>query len=345
MPPKAQPSLNREDMTQAPEGVDPHDLITIRSSADAEAARLNLVQLIWGRRTLPDKLPAVESSSIGEHLIEELDPLVERVETLVVILDAGMVTRAFHFIPRSGNGNVVILHDGHDDSVLQRTHEIEELMRHGYAVIAFSMPLVPPNSQPDLTLPTGETIRLQHHDQLAFLTPDHENLVRYFLEPIIQVVNFIERETEYRHISMSGISGGGWTTVMAAAIDPRISASVPIAGSFPIYLRALNDRDWGDLEQTLPAIYSRIGYLDLYVLGSEGCGRRQVQIFYEHDPCCFAGRAGSSYEAAVQDAVESIGPGTFEVRIDSRFREHAISPYALEAALDAFAESNAARCP
>ena len=34
-----------------------------------------------------------------------------------------------------------------------------------------------------------------------------------------------------RHIIMAGLSGGGWTTTISAAIDPRITLSMPIAGS------------------------------------------------------------------------------------------------------------------
>jgi PhoPQ-activated pathogenicity-related protein len=38
---------------------------------------------------------------------------------------------------------------------------------------------------------------------------------------------------KYKHIVMAGLSGGGWTTTIAAAIDPRIQLSIPIAGSIP----------------------------------------------------------------------------------------------------------------
>jgi hypothetical protein len=37
----------------------------------------------------------------------------------------------------------------------------------------------------------------------------------------------------YKHIVMAGLSGGGWTTTISAAIDPRITLSMPIAGSMP----------------------------------------------------------------------------------------------------------------
>eukprot|EP01043_Picozoa_sp_COSAG02_P103688 COSAG02_NODE_39697_length_414_cov_0.596825_2_plen_47_part_01 len=44
-------------------------------------------------------------------------------------------------------------------------------------------------------------------------------------------VNYAKNVLRYKHIVMVGISGGGWTTTVSAAIDPRIELSMPIAGS------------------------------------------------------------------------------------------------------------------
>ena len=45
---------------------------------------------------------------------------------------------------------------------------------------------------------------------------------------------------------MMGKSGGGWTTTLAAALDPRISFSAPIAGSIPPGQRHGPGADRGD---------------------------------------------------------------------------------------------------
>ena len=63
-----------------------------------------------------------------------------------------------------------------------------------------------------------------------------EAALRYFLEPAYLTVNFAKAQgTEW--IYMAGLSGGGWSTTFAAAIDKRIAASFPIAGSTPCALR------------------------------------------------------------------------------------------------------------
>ena len=41
----------------------------------------------------------------------------------------------------------------------------------------------------------------------------------------------------YEDVYLAGLSGGGWSTTFAAAIDPRIVASFPIAGSVPCEMR------------------------------------------------------------------------------------------------------------
>ena len=49
-------------------------------------------------------------------------------------------------------------------------------------------------------------------------------------------VNFAKAQG-YSKIVMVGLSGGGWTTTVAAGLDPRIDLSIPIAGSLPFAMR------------------------------------------------------------------------------------------------------------
>ena len=66
------------------------------------------------------------------------------------------------------------------------------------------------------------------------LKGDHP--LRYFIEPVVLTANWAVAQG-YADINMAGLSGGGWTTTVAAAIDKRITASFPIAGSVPCSLR------------------------------------------------------------------------------------------------------------
>ena len=120
---------------------------------------------------------------------------------------------------------------------------------------------------------------------------------------------------------MVGLSGGGWTTVVYAAIDPRIQRSYPIAGSVPEHLRGVVPKSQGDFEQTLPGL--AVGYLDLYVMATSG-GREQIQLFNRQDPCCFSGDLPYTYRDVVRREAVALG-GWFDVVV-SQHDAHDLSP-------------------
>jgi PhoPQ-activated pathogenicity-related protein len=121
---------------------------------------------------------------------------------------------------------------------------------------------------------------------------------------------------------MMGLSGGGWTTTLAAALDERIEASFPVAGSLPLNIRT--GESVGDWEQMLPGISHLVSYEDLYVMATSS-GRRQMQVLNLHDPCCFA-----SDGAAYRDEVSAATGGQWSLFVDEQQRTHDISPQAME---------------
>jgi hypothetical protein len=130
---------------------------------------------------------------------------------------------------------------------------------------------------------------------------------------------------------MVGLSGGGWTTTLAAAIDTRIDKSFRVAGSYPIYLRSNSSRDWGrgDYEQTVPEIYNTANYLELYILGSHGANRKQLQIINQYDSCCFAGTKWETYKDIVRKVVRELKAGEFDLFMDTTHMEHVVSDAAI----------------
>ena len=96
-------------------------------------------------------------------------------------------------------------------------------------------------------------------------------------------LNYVDTTFNFDSYYMVGISGGGWTTTLYSAIDPRITQSYSIAGSLPLYLRS-SPEDIGDYEQIVPSLYRIANYLDLYILDSYGENRKHVQIFNKYDP-------------------------------------------------------------
>jgi hypothetical protein len=150
-----------------------------------------------------------------------------------------------------------------------------------------------------------------------------------FLEPVVQTLDhFITQTPDHTDITMIGISGGGWTTHLVAAVDERVDLSIPVAESAPLYVRNRDARSRGDAEQTYAPIYDEdidsvvATWLEIYARGGYGPGRRQVMVANEHDACCFAG----DFAAIVSQSVKvELGRGSWTHHLDSSHSDHAIS--------------------
>jgi len=318
--------------------------ITLRSASDVTTKRQTLIRYIWGDEGFPpaNRHPDAVITNAPSP-VKPLDDL-SRVDELRFQQAPGLEGLAYHFLPARPNRELVVVHHGHactlDDEAssaeigygLRRT--IQALLKEGYGVLGVFMP----------------------HQRPGDCTGDHEKLMqmqtagsplRFFLDPVVLGLNYLESrgrtgETpRYQTFHMIGLSGGGWTTTLCAAVDPRLHLSFPVAGSMPLYLRA--GGSVGDREQYEPSFYRLAGYPDLYVLGGHGAQRGQVQILVRRDDCCFGAAqhdekaAGLSYERSIREyeskvsaTVAATGAGFFRVEIDEVAPSHMISHHAIE---------------
>jgi hypothetical protein len=316
--------------------------ITITNASDVTRKRQALIHYLWGAEGFPEKrLPTTVRTNITspvQHLAR-----LERVDEFRFDQAPGLEGLAYHFIARKPNRQLVVVHHGHactlDDDPsptdkgygLQRT--IAALLAEGYGVLGVFMPHMRPGDC------TGQ------HDAM-FQMKTTGSPMKYFLEPVACSLNYLQKRSRadrfpnYRAFHMVGLSGGGWTTTVYAAIDPRIQCSFPVAGTIPLYLRS--GGSVGDREQFEPTFYSIAGYPDLYILGASGRGRQQVQILVQRDDCCFgaaqhdAQAAGLFYAEAMQDyarrvstTLGRIGRGSFRLEVDERAPSHMISHHAI----------------
>lgn len=313
-------------------------LISIHDQTQATAKRSELVNFIWGSGGLPKELPTVENG-ISDNRYADLENL-KQIDRLTVTMEWGFISTAYHFVPAQGNGKLLVYQGGHDGDFIAAKDLFAFFLKNGFAVLAFSMPLETPNNQPIVELPGIGKIQLVFHDQLKLLKMKSGHPVQLFLTPITVALNHLQ-PLGYQSIYMTGVSGGGWTTTIYAALDPRITRSYPVAGSLPLHLREDRDRsnsahraaDWGDYEQAIPELHAIANYLDLYVLSSFGQGRKQLQILNKYDPCCLAGESFRTYESVVNDRVRALGGGTFAVFLDTKNPRHSISRDALDTIL------------
>ncbi|MDC0186970.1 hypothetical protein OAJ08_02150 [Candidatus Nitrosopelagicus sp.] len=307
---------------------DVNSLIRVVDISSKNEIKQNFIKHIWKQ-----KIPTTSESLIIENNIidtrySNLQNL-NSIDKLTIEMEYGVNSIAYHFTPIENNGKLIIYHQGHRGDFFEGKNTIEYFLKHNFSVVAFSMPLVGMNSQPIIEHPTFGNFKIQSHNQLEFLESEDFSPIKFFVEPIIVVMNYFDNDYDFNSYHMVGISGGGWTTVIVSAIDERIVESYSIAGSYPIFLRSAPE-NVGDYEQHNSDLYEIANYLDLYVMASTGQDRKFIQIFNKYDPCCFSGTSFDAYEENIKNIVSNIGTGYFDIFLDDTHKEHIISENSLE---------------
>ncbi len=301
------------------------DIISVSPvSVDSIAIKLN--EIVFGFSSLPLNMP----DSVYKIEDTEYDN-VDNLKNIYKFEINQKYNGIIHFKnvdihPQVSNQRLLLYHQGHQGDFLRGKETLEYFINKGFTVYAFCMPLLGKNNQPIVSLKKIGTVPLRDHDNLKFL----ENPIQFFISPVIIMINYSINK-QFQDITMVGISGGGWTTTLASAIDSRINYSFPVAGSYPMFIKFQRPKKaWGDFEQTYEVLYKNVNYVDLYTLGSIGSNRFQLQILNKYDPCCFDGEDYKKYISRVKNAVEKFEFGSFDVFLDTSHREHKISKVALE---------------
>lgn len=317
---------------------DLNTLIDIHSHDDALAKHQRLIELMWGQTHLPDRMPDAVTADLSrsadspDNRFDHLDNL-RQIDRLTIDLPFGFQSHPYLFYPNDSNNRLIVYHQGHRGDFIHGIDTIAFFLKRGYTVMAFSLPLLGLNVPPaHLDIPRiGRVPAFRHHGHFLLLEPFvNGSTIQFFIEPIVVGLNYAH-SLNFDDYTMIGLSGGGWATVMAAAIDPRIRISYPVAGSSPLYQRLdrptdERDTEWGDYEQWLPGIFPELTYFELYTLGLLGQNRHQLAVYNKYDSCCFWGQRALHWADTLQGRLQTIdGTGTFEVFVDDSHEEHKVS--------------------
>lgn len=297
-------------------------LIDLPSPAALAARREALVRYIWKADALPQTLPDRVEPNIPDPTGGRLPGLV-RTTALHIGMEHGFTAVAHYFEPANIIGAPVLYNHGHvgnhlaDDSL----KVIAALLAEGRPVVAFTMPNRAPNISPKEieTAHAGTTPLAFDHEIYRYLETESFSPLKLFVHPLVVAANWLETAPDGPHataVDAVGFSGGGWTVTVDAAVDPRIRLSIPVAGSLPLYLMVAppNSR-LGDYEQLHPGLLARADFLELYVMGAAGQGRRQVQILNQFDGCCYRGTGARGYAPVVAETVAALGEGGYDLLI------------------------------
>tara|TARA_Y100000310_G_scaffold316071_1_gene367378 strand:+ start:8209 stop:9309 length:1101 start_codon:yes stop_codon:yes gene_type:complete len=311
-------------------------LIQINNEADVLSKRNDLIEYIW-KDEFPDSDQVGFMENVVDSSYEDIESL-EKIDAFRVIMENQVSSIAYHFKAHNSNGNLIIYVQGHKGDFYWGRETIKFFLDNNYDVLAFSMPLMGIGNENYYASATTEfgALLLADHNAFFYLETEEFSPIKYYVHPIAVVLNYLAED--YDTIAMTGISGGGWTTTLYSALDPRIDKSYPVSGSHPLYLYTNNLRMdlslGGDYEYFVKDLYEISNFLELYILGSYGEGRNQVQILNEFDDCCYAGTGYLTYEGIVSSKVSLLGLGNFEVFSDTSHQTHNISSTALQVILE-----------
>ena len=130
-------------------------------------------------------------------------------------------------------------------------------------------------------------------------------------------------------IGMTGLSGGGWQTIMLSSLDPRVGPAVPVAG-FASMTTSIEHQNYTGVDPEQNAADMRDG-VDYAQLAAMRAPRPTLLIYNDMDDCCF--RAGVVKQGVYTDLKPFFGlygnpedlkwyenqdPGTHNYQIDSR---------------------------
>lgn len=98
-------------------------------------------------------------------------------------------------------------------------------------------------------------------------------------------------------LGVTGLSGGGWQTIVLSALDERVAVSVPVAGYSSAVSRIERPQDVGDIEQNATDMLTVADYPHLTAMRAP---RPTLLIYNAEDDCCFRGNLVRPY---ILDAV------------------------------------------
>lgn len=309
-------------------------LIDIKTEQDIIEKRKNLIKFIWKDNGFSyQELPTKIETNISDEQFNKLTNL-ERIDRYTVSMDHGVNSTAYFFLANEKNNKLVIYHEGHGGHFIRGYDTIATLLENNYSVIAFSMPLLGTNNQPEIEIPHLGRIKLQNHNNLQFLDNDEFSSIKFFLHPIAVSLNYLDKTYNFDTYYMVGISGGAWTTTLYSAIDDRIQKNYPVGGPLPLFLTINVPGNEGDYELNLPELYNEANFLELFIMGSYGNGREQLKILNKYDSCCYYGISYQVFEDDVKQVMRELDNGSFEIYLDTTHREHKISETALNLILN-----------
>ena len=142
--------------------IDIDEYVDISNSEDINKKRQELINFIWKSNSLPSQQPTVESNFIDERFSNLTN--LQKIEKISLKMDHGFISHSYLFIPDSGNGQLIIYHQGHSGGFINGKQSIQDFLNAGFSVAAFSMPLTGMNNQPIINIENIGPVKFLKHN-------------------------------------------------------------------------------------------------------------------------------------------------------------------------------------
>jgi dienelactone hydrolase len=174
-----------------------------------------------------------------------------------------------------------------------------------------------------------------NHDFAGQLDLVGSNSLGYFYLIIRRGLDFLATlpNTDATRIGVTGLSGGGWQTIMISALDERVSVMVEVAGFGSLESNLTRPTDSSDVEEDATDLMREFDYPFLVAMRAP---RPTLLIHNEQDDCCFLAPLVKPY---IYEQIlpffklynsenslrwyENIDPGSHNYQLDNRQQAYA----------------------
>lgn len=176
----------------------------------------------------------------------------------------------------------------------------------------------------ELALPENQ------HDYGAHLDLIGANALGFFYLAMSRGLDYLASlpEVDTARLGVTGLSGGGWQTIVLSALDDRVAAAAEVAGFGSLESNILHPRDTDEIEETPTDFTAGQDFTHLTAMRSP---RPTLLIHNGEDDCCFRSAVVKPYIfdqirpffklLGHEDALawyENLDPGTHNYEIDNR---------------------------
>jgi len=125
-----------------------------------------------------------------------------------------------------------------------------------------------------------------NHDYAAYLDLAGASGVGLFYLAMRKALDYLYTlpNVDRSRIGMTGLSGGGWQTIMLSALDARVAVAVPVAGYGSLESNVVLPQDTSEVEEDATDLRAEQDYTHLTAMRAP---RPTLLLYNAEDDCCF----------------------------------------------------------